>query len=165
MPYISLCQLSFPMKKFLININLFSLLYRYLYQNVKLPCGPGKPFFGHPNGCRSWSRRVYSCSIPNQGWWSVALSITSLQDFLLFVSTVTKNVYFVRYLGLLDMYASKMAKICVRETFWPVIQLINHLFKIQQKAFLPEFWDTHACNGLFELLKQTCLVTLMGINW
>ncbi len=39
-------------------------------------------------------------------------------------------------LRLLDTYASKIAKICILWTFWPVIQLINHLFKIGQNAFL-----------------------------
>ena len=32
---------------------------------------------------------------------------------------------------------AKIAKICNFWTVWPVIQLINHLFKIEQKAFLP----------------------------
>ncbi len=32
---------------------------------------------------------------------------------------------------------AKMAKICNLWTFWLVIQLINHLFKIQKKALLP----------------------------
>ena len=35
-----------------------------------------------------------------------------------------------RILRLLDTYASEIAKICVLWTFWPVFQLINHLFKI-----------------------------------
>ncbi len=37
---------------------------------------------------------------------------------------------------LLDTYASKIAKICDLKTIWPLIQLINPLFKIRQKAFL-----------------------------
>ena len=32
---------------------------------------------------------------------------------------------------------AEMAKICNLWTFWLVFQLINHLFKIRQKAFLP----------------------------
>ncbi len=34
-----------------------------------------------------------------------------------------------------DSYDAKIAKICNLWTFWPVIQPINHLFKIRQKAF------------------------------
>ena len=36
-----------------------------------------------------------------------------------------------------DSYDAKKAKICNPWTLWPVIQLINHLFEIRQKAFLP----------------------------
>ena len=54
---------------------------------VMLPCGPGKPFFGHPNGRPSGDIRVYSCSMPNHGWASLALSITMLHDCLLLVAT------------------------------------------------------------------------------
>ena len=32
----------------------------------KVTWGPGKPFLGHPKGCPSWSRRVYSCSSPRR---------------------------------------------------------------------------------------------------
>ena len=42
-------------------------------------------------------------------------------------------------LRLLDTYASEIAKICDLKTFWPLIQLINHLFKIRQKGFLSDF--------------------------
>ena len=34
---------------------------------------------------------------------------------------------------------AKIAKICNLWTLWPVIQLINHLFKIRQKTFCPMF--------------------------
>ena len=51
-------------------------------------------------------------------------------------------------LRLLDTYAIKVAKICDPKTFWPLIQLINHLFKIRQKANFCYF------------LKHRCLVTL-----
>ena len=35
--------------------------------------GPGKPFLGHPKGWPSWSRRVYSCSIPE--WMGVSCAV------------------------------------------------------------------------------------------
>ncbi len=35
-------------------------------------------------------------------------------------------------LRLLDTYASKIANICDLKTFWPLIQLINHLFNVQK---------------------------------
>ncbi len=34
---------------------------------------------------------------------------------------------------------AEIAKFCNLWTFWPVILLINHLFKIRQKAFLSDF--------------------------
>ena len=34
------------------------------------------------------------------------------------------------------MYEAKNSKICNFCTFWPLIQLINHLFKIRQKGYL-----------------------------
>ena len=40
-------------------------------------------------------------------------------------------------LRILASYEAKIAKICNFWTFWPVVQLIEHLFKIRQKAFLP----------------------------
>ncbi len=54
---------------------------------------------------------------------------------LIRVPGVGKRPYKVP-LRLLDTYASKIAKICDLKTFWPLIQLINHLFKIRQKAFI-----------------------------
>ncbi len=36
-----------------------------------------------------------------------------------------------------DSYDAKIVKICNLWTFWPVIQLICPLFKIRQKALLP----------------------------
>ncbi len=49
------------------------------------------------------------------------------------------NEYFQCNLGLRLPHRNdaKIAKICNLWTFWLVIQLINHLFKIRQKAFLP----------------------------
>lgn len=47
-------------------------------KNGCLPCGPGKPLDGQPNGCPSIPRMVYSCSMPNQGCWSNTISITFL---------------------------------------------------------------------------------------
>ncbi len=43
-------------------------------------------------------------------------------------------------LRVLARYDAKIAKICNFWTFWPVIQLINHLFKIRKKPSLPFFW-------------------------
>ncbi len=44
--------------------------------------------------------------------------------------------YLWRSLRIPAMYEVKNSKICNFWTFWPVIQLINHLFQIRQKAFL-----------------------------
>ncbi len=52
-------------------------------------------------------------------------------------------------LRLLDTYASKIAKICDLKTFWPLIQLINHLFKIRQIAFLPNAPFCRILKGCF----------------
>ncbi len=49
---------------------------------------------------------------------------------------VSSNLYQLR---ILDIYETKTAKFCYFWTLWSVIQLINHLFKTQQKAFLPNF--------------------------
>ncbi len=35
------------------------------------------------------------------------------------------------------MNDAKIANICNLWTFWLLIQLVNHLFKFQKKAFLP----------------------------
>ena len=43
---------------------------------------------------------------------------------------------FFMVLRIPDSYDAKIAIICNFWTFWPVIQLINHLFKIRQKTFL-----------------------------
>lgn len=50
------------------------------------PCGAGKPLVGQPNGRPSESRRVYSCSIPNQGSSSLHFSQASAQALRWFVS-------------------------------------------------------------------------------
>lgn len=51
-----------------------------------VPCGPGKPLEGQPNGWPSVPRMVYSCSIPNQGCWSFTISITFLHEIRRLVS-------------------------------------------------------------------------------
>ncbi len=43
------------------------------------------------------------------------------------------------FLRILASYEAKIAKICNFWAFWPVIQLIYHLFKIRQKAFFVRF--------------------------
>ncbi len=80
-------------------------------------------------------------------------------------------------LRLPDTYASEIAKICDLKTFWPLIQLINHLFKIRQKVvqkgFLSDFekllyWLNYKPERpevvIFLLfLEHRCLVTLSVI--
>lgn len=51
-----------------------------------VPCGPGKPLEGQPNGWPSVPRMVYSCSIPNQGCWSFTISINFLHEIRRLVS-------------------------------------------------------------------------------
>ena len=46
---------------------------------------------GQPNGCPSVPRRVYSCSIPNQGCWLDTISIIRLQVYRRFVSRTEKR--------------------------------------------------------------------------
>ncbi len=53
----------------------------------------------------------------------------------------------------LDTYALEIAKICGLWTFWPVIQVINHLFKFRQKDA-----------DFLLFLKHRCLVTLTCCN-
>merc|ERR1719278_2489363 len=65
------------------------------------PWGPGKPFLGHPKGCPSWSKSVYSCSIPNHGWWCLAFSITSAHSFLLFVSVFSLLYLYVSHITMM----------------------------------------------------------------
>ncbi len=60
---------------------------------------------------------------------------------------------------------AKIAKFCNIWTFWPVIQLINHLFKIWQKAFLPNVPSMHVLllwriglKGFCRILKRFLLL-------
>ena len=46
------------------------------------------------------------------------------------------KVYNKGLLGIPDTYEVKIARISDLWTFWPIIQLLSHLFKIQEKAFL-----------------------------
>ena len=48
-------------------------------------------------------------------------------------------------LRLLDIHAAKIAKICILQTFWPVIQLINHLVKIRKKSFFHTVVGSTVC--------------------
>ncbi len=43
----------------------------------------------------------------------------------------------IKILRILAMYEAENSKICNFCTFWPLILLINHLFKIGQKGYLP----------------------------
>ena len=72
-------------------------VYRGQEMYIILPCGPGYPFLGQPNGCLSKSRSVYSCSMPNQGFESLANSITFRQWFLLLVSKTNISLDFSRW--------------------------------------------------------------------
>ncbi len=58
---------------------------------------------------------------------------------IIFATGITKNHNFSYPLRLLDTHASKIAKICNFWTFRLLINLIKHLFKIRQKAFLSDF--------------------------
>lgn len=58
-------------------------------------CGPGNPVFGHPNGLPSVSNNEYSCSIPNQGFWSAALVIASRAALRWFVTILKKKNEFI----------------------------------------------------------------------
>ncbi len=42
------------------------------------------------------------------------------------------------HLRIPDSYGAKIVEMCNHWTFWPVIQPISPLFKIGQKAFLPD---------------------------
>ena len=51
-------------------------------------------------------------------------------------------------LRILASYEAKIAKICNFLAFWPVIHLIDHLFKIRQKAFLANALDVKSAMTL-----------------
>lgn len=59
-------------------------------QTTCSPCGPGNPLDGQPKGCPSVPSMVYSCSIPNQGCWSLTISITLLHVMRRLVSAERK---------------------------------------------------------------------------
>ncbi len=52
------------------------------------------------------------------------------------------------------MYEAKNSKICNFWTFWPVIQLKKHLFKIRQKAFFPNAPSYHNRANLWMFVRQ-----------
>ena len=54
-------------------------------------------------------------------------------------------------LRLPDSYEAKIAKIGNFWTFWPVIQLIYHLFKIQKRAFLPTLLRWKKCSDILKI--------------
>ncbi len=58
-----------------------------------------------------------------------------------------KMLQLILTLKIPDNYDAKIAKICNPWTFWHVIQPMNNLFKIQQKAFCPML---HRCKGFLE---------------
>ena len=49
-----------------------------------------------------------------------------------------------------DAKIAKIAKFCNFWSFWPVIQLINHLYKIWQKGFLKK---VHICEKYSDIFK------------
>ena len=52
---------------------------------------------------------------------------------IVFLNCRCKNAFNIS-LRICAMYEAKNSKICNFWTFWPVIQLINHLFKIRQNC-------------------------------
>ncbi len=61
------------------------------------------------------------------------LKIPLLKSLVKIKATEAEKIF----LRIADSYHAKIAKICNFWTSWPVFQLIYHLFKIRQKAFLP----------------------------
>ena len=55
-----------------------------------------------------------------------------------------------------DSYEAKIAMICNFWTFGPVIQLINHLFKIRPKAFFVRFWIEGLLAELQARMSRDC---------
>ncbi len=65
-------------------------------------------------------------------------------------------------LRILAMYEAENSKICKLWTFWPVIQLINHLFKIRQKwSFIS--WITGQIVQKLEILPffASCIASIL----
>ncbi len=57
-------------------------------------------------------------------------------------------------LRLLDTYASKIAKICDLKTFWPLIQLINHL-----KCHYTFYIYGPLCRKAFCQILKSCFIS------
>ena len=74
-------------------------------------------------------------------------------SFISWLNLVEYNSVMQCNLRLLDTYASKIAIICHLKTFWPLIQLINHLIAELQA------WTSRSCKFLL-FLKHRCLVIL-----
>ena len=54
-------------------------------------------------------------------------------------SSFSANRLVCRLLRIPDSYHAEIAEICDFWALWPVIQLINNIFKIRQKPFLSDF--------------------------
>ncbi len=83
---------------------------------------------------------------------------------LLDVETVWRKIWI---LTILARYEAKIANICNFWTFRPVIQIIKHLFKIQQKASLPNvtalfyIYGSLAKRAYCQILKR-CFVHIVS---
>ncbi len=63
--------------------------------------------------------------------------LASKKEGSFYMTYITPSENYIELLRILASYEAKIAKICNFWTFRPVNQLINHLFKIRQKALLP----------------------------
>ena len=61
-------------------------------------------------------------------------SVKQLDCHNIIISRGTGNMYMFVALRIPDSYDAKIAKICNFWTFWPVIRLINNLFKMEHWA-------------------------------
>ncbi len=89
--------------------------------------------------------------LQSTGWWVCkciwSISPCSPEWHLLDIPfSVFFNCFFLRILA---SYEALIAEICNFWTFMPIIQLINHLFKIWQKAFLPNAHRCKKCTDIY----------------
>ncbi len=76
-------------------------------------------------------------------------------------TTAIKNE-FIHELRLPYRNDAEIAKFCKLLMFWPVIQLINHLFKIRQKACLPNAMEHWAKKHFVRFQKDPLLAELQA---
>lgn len=80
------------------------------WRSFAYPCGPGKPFWGHPSGRPSMSRSVYSCSMPNHGSSPATFCDTSLHPFRWFVPKAVPSCLYVSHLESISKEISKLMR-------------------------------------------------------